>query len=63
LVYAAPTGNSALMTAMDKVTVFIIDDDARMSAAMQRLLKSVGLRAESFATPQEYLQRGLPGWS
>jgi FixJ family two-component response regulator len=46
------------MTATDKVTVFIIDDDARMSAAMQRLLKSVGLRAESFATPQEFLQRG-----
>ncbi len=48
------------MTSTDDVTVFIIDDDARMRAAMQRLLKSVGLRAESFATPQEFLQRRLP---
>jgi FixJ family two-component response regulator len=48
------------MTATDDVTVFIIDDDARMRAAMQRLLKSVGLRTESFATPQEFLQRRLP---
>jgi len=48
------------MTSTDDASVFIIDDDARMSAAMQRLLKSVGLRAESFATPQEFLQRGLP---
>jgi FixJ family two-component response regulator len=48
------------MTSTDDVTVFIIDDDARMRTAMQRLLKSVGLRAESFATPQEFLQRRLP---
>jgi FixJ family two-component response regulator len=48
------------MTATDEVTVFIIDDDAGMRAAMQRLFKSVGLRAESFATPQAFLQRGLP---
>jgi FixJ family two-component response regulator len=48
------------MTATDDVTVFIIDDDARMRAAMQRLLKSVGLRTESFATPEEFLQRRLP---
>jgi FixJ family two-component response regulator len=48
------------MTATDDVTVFIIDDDAHMRAAMQRLLKSVGLRTESFATPEEFLQRRLP---
>jgi FixJ family two-component response regulator len=48
------------MTSTDDASVFIIDDDASMRAAMQRLLKSVGLRAESFATPQEFLQRGLP---
>ena len=34
-----------------EATVFVIDDDARMRAAMERLLKSVGLLAESFATP------------
>ena len=40
--------------------VFIIDDDARMRAAMQRLLKSVGLHTESFATPQDFLRYKLP---
>jgi FixJ family two-component response regulator len=40
--------------------VFIVDDDGRMRAAMQRLLKTVGLRAESFATPQDFLRRKLP---
>lgn len=41
-------------------TVFVIDDDARMRAATERLLKSVGLRVESFAAPKEFLARGLP---
>jgi FixJ family two-component response regulator len=41
-------------------TVFIIDDDARMRAAMRRLLKSVGLHTESFATPQDFLRYKLP---
>jgi FixJ family two-component response regulator len=31
-----------------------------MRAAMQRLLKTVGLHAESFATPQEFLHHNLP---
>ena len=37
--------------------VFIIDDDAGVRAAMQRLLKSVGLRAEAFAAAQDFLKR------
>jgi FixJ family two-component response regulator len=41
--------------------VFIIDDDDRMRASMQRLLKSVGLHSESFATPQDFLRGKLPG--
>jgi FixJ family two-component response regulator len=45
------------MTAADEATVFLIDDDARMRAAMERLLKSVGLHTESFATPQDFLRR------
>ena len=45
------------MTAADEATVFLIDDDARMRAAMERLLKSVGLHIESFATPQDFLRR------
>jgi FixJ family two-component response regulator len=48
------------MTPTDQAMVFIIDDDVRMRAAMQRLLKSVGLRAESFATPQDFLRRKPP---
>ena len=41
-------------------TVFIIDDDHGMRDAIQDLVESVGLRAESFATAEEFLsgQRG-----
>src|ERR1700761_831975 len=38
-------------------TVFIIDDDADMRSAMQRLLKSVGVNAEVFAAPEDFLRR------
>jgi FixJ family two-component response regulator len=48
------------MTTANDVTVFVIDDDARMRAALERLLKSVGLHAESFATPQDFLRHKLP---
>ena len=40
-------------------TVFIIDDDRGMRQAVQDLVESVGLRAESFATSQEFLNRDL----
>jgi FixJ family two-component response regulator len=45
------------MTFSDDSTVFVIDDDARVRESIQGMLKSVGLRAESFATPQEFLRR------
>jgi FixJ family two-component response regulator len=48
------------MTSANSPTVFVIDDDARMRAAMQRLLKTVGLHSESFATPQDFLHHKLP---
>jgi FixJ family two-component response regulator len=38
-------------------TVFIIDDDGSMRQAVQDLVESVGLRAESFASGQEFLSR------
>jgi FixJ family two-component response regulator len=38
-------------------TVFIIDDDRGMRQAIQDLVESVGLRAESFATGEEFLSR------
>ena len=49
------------MTSSDQPTVLIIDDDSRMREAMQRLLKTVGLHSESFATPQDFLRHKLPG--
>ena len=48
------------MTSADSTIVFIVDDDVRMRAATQRLLKSVGLHSESFSTPEEFLRKKLP---
>ena len=48
------------MTSSESTIVFIVDDDTRMRAAMQRLLKTVGLTSESFATPQDFLRHKLP---
>src|SRR5258706_8734788 len=42
-------------------TVFIIDDDRGMRQAIHDLVESVGLRAESFATGQEFLSTRLTG--
>ena len=38
-------------------TVFIIDDDSGMRQAIQDLVESVGLRAESFSTGEEFLKK------
>jgi FixJ family two-component response regulator len=38
-------------------TVFIVDDDGGVRRAVQDLVESVGLHAESFATGQEFLNR------
>jgi FixJ family two-component response regulator len=48
------------VTPADEATVFVIDDDARMRAATERLLRSVGLHVESFAAPKDFLTRKLP---
>jgi FixJ family two-component response regulator len=45
------------MKSADVPTVFIIDDDRGMRQAVQDLVESVGLRAESFATGEEFLSR------
>src|SRR5580704_14406264 len=37
-------------------TVFIIDDDRGMRQAIQDLVESVGLRAQAYATGQEFLR-------
>ena len=44
------------MKAAGVPTVFIIDDDGGMRQAIQDLVESVGLRAESFATGEEFLR-------
>jgi FixJ family two-component response regulator len=48
------------MTVADSPIVLIVDDDTRMRAAMQRLLKTVDLHSESFATPEDFLRHKLP---
>lgn len=40
--------------------VFIIDDDVDVRSSLKNLLRSVGLRTESFASPTEFLQAELP---
>ena len=48
------------MTPAGAPTVFVIDDDAAVRAAIQGLLKSVGLRSESFGRAQEFLRSKRP---
>jgi FixJ family two-component response regulator len=48
------------MTSADLPIVFIVDDDARMRAAMQRLLKTAGLRSEVYGTPEDFLLHKPP---
>jgi FixJ family two-component response regulator len=48
------------MSTQSGATVFIVDDDADVRVSIQRLLKTVGLRAELFATAQDFLRRNIP---
>ena len=48
------------MTPAGAPTVFVIDDDAAVRASIQGLLKSVGLRSESFGTAQGFLRSKRP---
>ena len=48
------------MTTSTSPIVFIVDDEEDMRLAMQRILKTVNLRAELFATAQDFLQRHIP---
>jgi FixJ family two-component response regulator len=49
------------MTTTGEPTVFVIDDDDMVRSAIQGLLKSVGLRAETFGTTQQFLSSNRPG--
>src|SRR3982074_2212164 len=44
------------MTSAGAPMVFVIDDDAGVRASIQGLLKSVGLRSETFGTAQDFLR-------
>ena len=48
------------MTPANSSTVFVIDDDDLVRASIQGLLKSVGLRSETFGATQEFLSSKRP---
>src|SRR3984893_19062420 len=48
------------MTPTGAPTVFVIDDDADVRASIQGLLKSAGLRSQSFGTAEEFLRSKRP---
>ena len=48
------------MTPPAASTVFVIDDDDLVRAAIQGMLKSVGLHSETFATPEAFLRSQRP---
>jgi FixJ family two-component response regulator len=48
------------MTPTAAPTVFVVDDDALVRTSIQGMLKSVGLRSETFGTPQEFLRSWRP---
>jgi|SRR5271156_2456284 len=48
------------MTPAGAPTVFVVDDDAGVRASIQGLLKSAGMRSESFSTAEEFLRSKRP---
>jgi FixJ family two-component response regulator len=48
------------MTTAATPTVFVVDDDDLVRASIQGMLKSVGLRSETFGTPQEFMRSRRP---
>jgi FixJ family two-component response regulator len=48
------------MTSAAAPMVFVLDDDGAVRAAIQGMLRSVGLRSETFATREEFLRSERP---
>ena len=48
------------MTSSGSPTVFVVDDDPLVRAAIQGMLRSVGLRSETFGEAQEFLRSKRP---
>lgn len=44
----------------EKVVISIVDDDESVRKALQRLIKSVGLKVEAFASAEDFLSRANP---
>src|SRR5215831_1919318 len=44
----------------DAPTVFVVDDDDSVRTAITGILRSVGLRAQTFESPQDFLRNGAP---
>ena len=47
-------------TPEDQPTVFVIDDDISVREAIKGTVRSVGLRAQTFESPQDFLRQGPP---
>jgi FixJ family two-component response regulator len=47
-------------TTEDQPTVFVVDDDDSVRDAITGILRSVGLRAETFESPHDFLRKGAP---
>jgi len=55
-----PKGSKSLNQRPPVPTVFVIDDDELVRAAIQGMLKSVGLGSRTFETAQEFLRSNRP---
>jgi FixJ family two-component response regulator len=47
-------------THLDRPVVFVVDDDASVREALDSLIRSAGLRVETFSSGQEFLQHERP---
>jgi FixJ family two-component response regulator len=54
------SSSATSVASTDRPIVFVVDDDASIRQALGRLFQSVQLRAEVFASPQEFLQGQRP---
>jgi Response regulator len=50
---------SSLNKAPTDLLVSVVDDDASVRSSMRRLLRSSGMRAEAFASAEEFIQSGF----
>jgi FixJ family two-component response regulator len=52
-----PTARGSHLKLTTFSTVFVVDDDRSVLSAVARLLRSAGHKAETFASPREFLER------